>query len=364
MTAPTEAINSPDRPTATKLGWLGSVRRLLGGASRPRPPAADLHAAAPPTPAADQAGAGGAGEAAPASPDMVELDRRFSALLLGAGELQATPMQAAERDVIEAIEGLLRDSGDAALLPRLPSVLPRLISLVRRDDCSSRELTDSLGRDPTLVGEVIRIANSPRYRTQREITNLQDAVVLLGQRGLVQLLIQATMRPIFEIDGGRLEQAHCSLPWRLTERCAHACSHLANDGSGIDPFNAYLAGMVVNLGWIPALRLFGTAYLPPRAPVTLAFHDALARSAARLSGSIARQWRFHQSVCEAVDRAALGLCPGGANVQVDRLAEALRTAVRMGKWQLLAPAWSEATLEGLTDPERRCCRELQRAFGG
>jgi len=363
MTAPSEAIGAGNRPATAKPGWLESLRRLFAGASPPRPQTPGQH---PGTPAASPAGEDRTEPAVAAtvtSSDKTGLDRRFSALLLGAADLQSSPMQTSEREVVQAIDHLLLDPGDSALLPRLPAVLPRLISLVRRDDSSSRELTDSLGRDPTLVGEVIRIANSPRYRTERDITNLQDAVVMVGQRGLVQLLIQATMRPIFELDGSRLNQAHCSLPWLLTERCAHACGQLAGHGSGIDPFHAYLAGMVANLGWIPALRQFGTVYRAPEAPVTIEFHDALALAAARLSGSIARQWSFHEDVCEAVDRAAPGGATGGVNAPADRLAEALQIALRLAKWQLLAPAWTDADLEGLPDPERRCCLELQRTFG-
>jgi HD-like signal output (HDOD) protein len=275
---------------------------------------------------------------------------RFSATTLGLATLRARPLERTERESIMAVEQLASNPAESALLPRLPAVLPKLMSLVRREDSPTREVTDNLGRDPTLIGEVIRIANSPRYRTGREIGDLQAAVLMLGQRGLIQLLIQAAMRPIFECETGRFTQADFSLPWRLSERCSHACSVLAGD-AGIDPFQAYLAGIVTHLGWVPALRAFSLSYRGLDAPDSIDFHEAMVRAARRLSGQIARQWSFQPEVCEAVELAS-----------GDPLGELVRSAARLSQWHLLEPAPADSELASLPEHERLCFVELQRAF--
>jgi HD-like signal output (HDOD) protein len=265
-------------------------------------------------------------------------------------------IEPAEKRIIESIRELVHDSAEPNLLPRLPVVLPRLMSIVRRDDVAARELADRLALDPTLVGEVVRLANSPRYRTSREISDLQDAVIVLGQRGLIQIVIAATMRPIFDARHGRFSQTAGTLVWDLAQRRSAACATLCDE---TDRFHAFLAGMVADIGMIVALRVLDDDYADARAPDTEAFHDALADGVARLSARIARQWEFHPRVCTAVDRRAGSRLLG----KDDDLARALRTADRVSKFHVLAPGLAGAALDCLSDQERQCYLELERSFG-
>jgi HD-like signal output (HDOD) protein len=354
------------------MAWLAALRRLFGGSPRPAArstadagaPAGDgswLAAgtvANDPATSARLAGRTAALQPLDAQPGPFDrnADRRFSALLLGVTALRAAQIEPAEQRLIERIRGLVHDGAEANLLPRLPVVLPRLISIVRRDDVAARELAERLSLDPTLVGEVVRLANSPRYRTSREISDLQDAVIVLGQRGLIQIVIAATLRPIFDARHGRFSRVAGTLVWDLAQRRSAACAALSDDA---DRFHAFLAGMVADIGMIVALRALDDEYDQARAPDTEAFHDALADAVARLSGRVARQWEFHPKVCAAVERRASSR-PGGKD---DDLVRALRTADRISKFHLLAPAPDGAALDGLSEPERRCYVELERSFG-
>jgi HD-like signal output (HDOD) protein len=351
------------------MAWLAALRRFFGGSPTPdaRFTAESGARDGGPVPAATVASdprtsARIAGQTpllqtaqAQAGPFDGSADRRFTALLLGVDALRAAGIEPDEQRVIERIRDLVHDSAEINLLPRLPVVLPRLISIVRRDDVAARELAERLSLDPTLVGEVVRLANSPRYRTSREISDLQDAVILLGQRGLFQIVIAATMRPIFDVQHGRFSRIARTLVWDLAQRRSAACAALCDEA---DRFHAFLAGMVADIGMIVALRLLDDDYAPARAPDTEAFHDALADAVARLSGRIARQWDFHPRVCAAVDRRA-GSRLVGAD---DDLARALRTADRVSKLHLLAPGLGGAALDPLSEPERQCYLELERCF--
>jgi HD-like signal output (HDOD) protein len=285
------------------------------------------------------------------------IDRRFTAFLFGVGSPVAAKAGAAERRVIVQIEQVVAHNRGPNLVPRLPVELPRLISLVRRDDVSPRDLSERLMRDPTLVGEVVRLANSPRYRTGRDIADLQEAVIALGQSGLTQLVVSAAMRPIFDARQGRFGRIAGTRVWDVTERCSHACVHLSGDA--INPFHAYLAGMVANIGMIGALRVLDTDYSDHQPPRTEEFHDCLRQAAAKLSVQIARQWDFPSTVCRAVHQFGAGP-PGTAD---DDLTRVLRTADRIAKCHVLSPGLAGAALAGLDDRERRCYAELERAFG-
>lgn len=342
------------------IAWLASLRRFFG-----HRPTLNARPSDKPDSIATVAFGERPGEARLASqqidsePDPFDAsaDRRFTARLLGLTELRAAEAGPAERQVIEGIQKLANEGAEANILPRLPVVLPRVISIVRRDDVAAREMAERLALDPTLVGEVVRLANSPRYRTSREITNLQDAVVVLGQRGLIQVVIGATMRPIFDAGHGRFSRTAGSLVWDLAQRRSAACPKLCGDDT--DPFHAYLAGMVADIGMIVALRVLDDEYVETQAPDSEDFHDELADAVARLSGRIARQWELHAKVCSAIERRA-STRPVASR---DSLLLALRTADRISKLHLLARGLADPELARLSEPERLCYVELERSFG-
>jgi len=352
------------------MALFASLRRLLGRTPAPESTASDPAERSPrgggPPPAA-QAGP------APAEPEIESrsgppaavaagrfdepVDRRFTAVLLGVGDLRGDAPESFERRAIERIWRAAASSQNPNLVPRLPVVLPRLIGLVRREDVSAQEIAELLARDPTLVGEVVRLANSPRYRTPREITDLQEAMILLGQRGLIELVTGAAMRPIFSHRQGRFSRIAGTRLWNLAEQCSLACVELCGDS--VDRFHAYLAGLVANVGLIPALRVLDVDYKEARPPDTEGFHDALRDAAAALSGQITRQWDFPAEVRLAVE---LRGGPQSAELE-DGLTAALRVADRVSKWHVLLPGLAGPALAGLTDPERRCYAALERAFG-
>jgi HD-like signal output (HDOD) protein len=352
------------------MALLATLRRLLGGSRTPPGDAPD-HAAetsgsprarpgAPPTIEAGSArhpNAAGEALAGGLHPFEEDPDRRFTALILGVRDLRPAEAAGGERRIIERIEQLAQGGLDPSVVPRLPVVLPRLIGLVRRDDVSPRELAERLSHDPALVGDVVRLANSPRYRSSRDVASLQEAVIALGQRGLAQLVTNAVMRPIFDTRQGRFSRSAGTTLWALTERCAIACDALCADHP--DRFRAYLAGMMANIGFLAALRVLDSEYQDTEPPDSEGFHIALSATVATLSGQIARQWDFHPDVC----RAVAARVARGAEAAQDDLTRALRAADRISKWHVLAPRLTGAALAALEASERRCYVELQRAFG-
>ena len=351
------------------MAFLNRMRRMFAGAAKPAPPAAapplgpaSRNAGAAPagfTPAASGPGCSAAAEstddAPPACP--TDLDRRFSAFMLAIAQCRPGAAEPPERSVLQRLEALGHDAADVERLPRLPSVLPRLMRLARRDDVAPRELVDHLSHDPALVGEVVRLANSPRYRTARGIDNLQAAVIAIGQRGMNQLVTSVAMRPIFNLPQGRFSRAAGTRLWALAERGAHACAFLRGDAA--DSFNAYLAGLVANVGWIAALRVLDQSELAVQGADTAGFHDELPLVAAGLSARIARHWAFPAEVCQALDGRAVN----AQATRADALGFALRAADRVSKWHLLEPGIDAARFGANPAIESRGYLELGRTFG-
>jgi len=263
-----------------------------------------------------------------------------------------------------------RGSQWADLLPRLPAVLPQLMRLVRRPDVSGAELAQLLSRDPSLVGELMRLANSPRYRTEREITDLSGAVMVLGQQGLNQLVMSVALRPIFHQGRGRYASRAGTLLWDLSERTALATMRLANAGgertalatmrlanAGDDEFSAYLSGLSSQLGLMALLRALDGMSAPSVPPLDReGLHRQLLPLTAAWSAQVVEHWGFPPKVAEA-----LAPRPGrGAESTV--LAHLVRQAQAVALRQLMQPGLQPAQLGDWSAAQQRCYADLDREF--
>lgn len=329
-----------------------TLRRLIQRPTEPVPPAASE-----PERALPQAPTGAPAPTAPHVADTHEsaLDLRFSTWLLDlpCGDPNAH-MSAAEQRVLAQLDTLMGAPSASPMVPRLPAALPRLMALVRREDVSARALAEHLAADPALVGELVRLANSPRYRPSREISSLEQAVQVLGQDGLSQLVSRAMLGPVFSAQPGRFGREATSRLWELADRCAHGGAFLRQAHE--DRFDAYLAGMAAQTGLLAALRVLEQQHRQaPTASASPDFHAGLAERAARLSARIARDWAFPADAIQALELRA-----SHAPALTGGLAAAVMAAERSAKRQLLGLPPESLPAED----EAACLGELQRLFGG
>ncbi len=257
-----------------------------------------------PATAAPTVGMPGNADRSDADAGIRQVHLAFTALLVDAPQAQERPVTAEESVALQALAQAAQAPKTIDALPRLPAVLPRLLSLLRAEDASSVELADLLSSDPVLLGDVIRIANTPYYRSARPIHSVTDAVQVLGLIGLQQLVVRVALRPVFGGNSGRISKNAGTHLWALAERCAHGSAWLRSNWG--DPFEGYLAGMVANAGMIAVLRI--ADQLPDRAapPVSVQFLAALRTTGLALNAPIARAWSFPAAIVEAMESLSQG----------------------------------------------------------
>lgn len=234
----------------------------------------------------------------------LDVDQAFFELILGVDCFLDMAPNPIEKKTLEKIDVLLNlDVFDDRALPRLPAVVPQLLSSLKSDDASGKHLADQISRDPVLVGEVIRLANSAFYQTGTKINSLQRAVVLLGRTGLQRLIANVVMKPIFNIHEGHFSYLAANYLWSQSERCAHACAYLAR--GRFDPFDAYLAGIVCNIGMIAAIRIMDHLQKGRMSPRSINFYKALLLKTKQLSFRVAENWQFPSSVLDSLKEQAI-----------------------------------------------------------
>jgi HD-like signal output (HDOD) protein len=237
------------------------------------------------------------------------------------------------RLVLDELDRLIDAPLDAAgLIPRVPDVIPQLLRSLRDEAASSADLARQVARDPALVAELIREANSPFYRSSSQVRTIDAALLVLGRNGLRMLLARAAFRPLIGMQGGRHSRQAGPRIWNHTERCALAASLLA-PGMRADPFEAYLAGLMDDLGLIVALRLFDTVLEADALPQDPAVVAGLLARTRTLAARIALQWELPPPIAAAI-LGAQGEGPSASQP----LAMTLGRAERLASLRLLLDA--------------------------
>jgi len=243
----------------------------------------------------------------PDEPPVVPLDSAFRDLLFGAGEAPIDRPHQTEAEVLRHIDAMLLSPSCAAdMVPRLPAILPRVMKSLRSEDASAKDIADAIRRDATLVAEVVRLANSPYYRTRQQITSLEHATFTLGRNGLRQLIANVAFKPVFSDRNGRFSKHARPLIWDHAERCAAAAKCLALD-FGDDEFDAYVAGLVHNIGVTVVMRLMDERYARDLGAPAAPFCDDLLGRARRLSSLVVKGWEFPSNVTAAVEAQTIAI---------------------------------------------------------
>lgn len=266
--------------------WLS---RLFGGAT----------AQVEPEPAALPAASTQDTLAVPGQPPSgADIDAAFFRWL--AGTPDSAPQQRIETLILDELARLAAspDAG-ANLVPRVPAVIPQLLRSLRDDSVTGADLARQLAQDVVLVAEVIREANSPYYRPSAPVKTIEGAVMLLGQNGMRMLLARVSFRPIITMQSGQFARQLAPQIWRQSELCALAASVLAPK-LGANPFEAYLAGLMENVGMMVALRLIDQMHSDAALPQSDQFCAALYARARELSSKIAAIWDFPATVTAAI----------------------------------------------------------------
>lgn len=306
------------------------------------------------SPEGEQAPAEGLGLAGcPTSPQQV--DQWFYPWLIERDAFVDQPLSHPETELLESFEQLARGQRSSALVPRLPMVIPQLMRSLKDERLSGAQLASQIAKDPALVGEVIRVANSPYYRRAHQITSLEQAVVLLGRDGLHQLIARVAFYPIFNLRGGRVIHSAAARVWSQSERCALLCHCLARRLKQ-DAFAAYLAGLTLNLGLIVGLRLMDQRFERAEAPLPIAaaFYQEWVQLARQLSHQIIASWNFPEGAIQAVGEYATAKTPASALGRCLALADCYSKLNLLFEKGRLSPETLDVT-ELLADP---CYRRL------
>ena len=107
-------------------------------------------------------------------------------------EVDALHYELLEKDIISAAEKL----------PPFPDVAWKVTSLIKRM-APIKEIEEAIKFDQVITARILRLSQSVYYGRRHEVRSLQDAILLLGSKRLIQAIIAACATHYYGINSSR-----------------------------------------------------------------------------------------------------------------------------------------------------------------
>jgi putative nucleotidyltransferase with HDIG domain len=202
-------------------------------------------------------------------------------------------------------KGLQRIFATVSDLPSMPASGTRMLKLLENPEASMDAIEDILRHDPGLTANVLKLANSAYFGIPTKIGSPRQAVILLGLRRLVQLVIASCVSAIM----GR-PVAGCDMTagdlWRHSIAVAIAAEALVKNKRGGGVEDVFTAALLHDAGKI-VLGRFVQEELPDikritagGVPLVLAENMVLGTDHAVIGAKLLESWALPPDVVRAV----------------------------------------------------------------
>lgn len=187
----------------------------------------------------------------------------------------------------------------------LPVVAMRVLKLTESPAVDVRALKECIENDPALTSKVLRVVNSSLFGLSREVTDLNQAIALLGINPL-KLLVLGFSLPgeLFVGLNGDILRRY----WHRTLIKAVAAREISQTILGMPGDEAFLAGLLVDIGALVMLQEVGETYAQfldsayaRAANIAEAERAALGFDHTQLSARLLERWKLPQTLVLAVE---------------------------------------------------------------
>lgn len=188
---------------------------------------------------------------------------------------------------------------DSWRVPVFPQAALRTLNLMRNPQANVADVVEAASLDPAIAGVIMRLANSALFGSRTPASTIAKAIVRLGFATAQKVVTSAALRPLF--GSPRLQET-----WQHSLQVADLSEQLAGASEEIDPAEAYLAGLLHDVGRIAllAMPVYDSARLQGLEnggcyPV-YAENLLLRTDHAALGARIANSWRLPEPIVSAI----------------------------------------------------------------
>ena len=226
-----------------------------------------------------------------------------------------------------------RIASNASRLFTLPAVAMKVLELTENSKVDTTALKQCLETDPALTGKVLRVVNSSVYGLSREVSDLNQALALLGTKPLKLLVLGFSLPAgLFEGIVGDVLLRY----WRHTLVKAVAAREIAETfwrRAGDEPF---IAGLLQDLGELLLIQELGEPYIRflqevdgHHVEIADLERESLGFDHTQLTARLLQHWKLPSVLVQAVSLSEAATA--NDNTAVNALRQILRLAELMSR---------------------------------
>ncbi len=186
-------------------------------------------------------------------------------------------------------------------LPPAPEILPKLVAIMQNYDTDSSEIVSLINTDPSTVTGVLKLANSSLYASSNPITELSEAVSLLGIREVYRIVTAVTGNSFLDGELSSMEIPKGGL-WTHSLAVALIMEIIAEDCSDLTGL-PYTLGLLHDIGKLAIHHACGDRYIEifqeietEQVPINRAESRKLGFDHAQVGAKMLEEWNFPKEV--------------------------------------------------------------------
>jgi HD-like signal output (HDOD) protein len=133
-------------------------------------------------------------------------------------------------------------------LPTLPTYVLDLNVLLAQPSVDLKKVGNVLRTDPSLTAQVLRLCNSALFGLRHRVVSVEQAAILVGTERLRTLVLTCSL---MQFAGKRLPKEQLNIFWRHSFLCALLAERLASQLHYCEKEQAYLGGLLHDIGQLP-----------------------------------------------------------------------------------------------------------------
>ena len=139
--------------------------------------------------------------------------------------------------------------GNPNSLPSLPKIYQELTRAIANEETTIQDLANIFAQDMVLSAKLLQLVNSPYFGLNRVVSNLPEAINLIGIRKLNNLVLSVHIKNAFPVKNPEMEK-YMQYIWQDAGRTAELAKQIAlSENQQEDrPDQAYLGGLLHNMG--------------------------------------------------------------------------------------------------------------------
>ena len=189
--------------------------------------------------------------------------------------------------------------------PSMPATGAKMLRMLEDPETTVDEIEDVLRHDPGLTGNVLKLANSAYFGIPSKVASTRQAVLLLGVKKLIQLVIASCVNAVMDkpVPGYNMPPGDL---WRHSIAVSIAAEALVKDKKYIEPEDIFTPALLHDIGklilghFVKEEQEAIEKIAQQGVPYVVAENMVLGTDHAEVGAQVLTQWSFPRDVIDAV----------------------------------------------------------------